>query len=1197
MSQQIQFRRDTTANWTATNPILAQGELGLDLTLNRFKIGDGTTHWNLLTFTSSIDATSLKIANDLSDLNNTTTARSNLGLGTAAVANSGDFDAAGTAASEVATHVGLSDPHTQYLKETDNLLVRPEIVTVKVSNAGLGQFSELSLAIASITDADPVIKPYIIEMGAGIHTINNPVTLPSGVSIKGTSINATTLVPLYANQHVLVLSNMCEVSFLNLKGISGSIGSGKAAIYCENTGDFTQLHKLSIYDFDIGIDNYANTTDSILYSEYCDINGNFSYGVKNRSNSTYIAKLQLENFYTYISAGTNPIHVNTAGTNSELILNSSALVGGSGNKGIVIQNGGALLASDVVVKNFSGTGIGLYNANTGSGSDIDIGGAQFMDNNIDMSIQNPGSVASITVTADPTKILITTGANVAAQITDSTYGGLVTIGDIRQGQSFNSLTPISTFITKTGTTGVYTGGLVTAGTGLSIVVAAGEGFCYDVTNDYVAQVTWGITTLSGLSANTTYWVSVDSAGTVSTQTSDPGLINKIYLSKVRTSASSMLWIGKAIMDSSHHGNAIETFARNMGSIYISGSIVTENGTRGLNVSAGRYQYGTTLVNPSGGTPISWTSTYSDGSTGHTFVSGQTQISNSVYDNGSGTLASMTAGYYRKDALYTSGEGANEKLFLVIGQAEYSTLLLAEGAGLPIPPDFFSGTICLIATTIQQQGATHIQEIKSERPTLAFQASGVSAASVHGNLTGLSADDHTQYLLVNGTRAMSGNLAMGTNNITGVGTVDGVTVSAHASRHLPNGADPLTTGVPSTIAGTNATGTANAFARQDHVHAHGSQTDGTHHAAVTTSVNGFMSAADKTKLDLVSSTELGYVAGVTSAIQTQINGKAAPLLWSANTVSNGTLTLTSASNKGQIFTGATGGQIVKLPVATTLSIGDTFYIVNKSDPLIQIVDATPNFQTILLPTKEVKIVLVDNTTSAGIWSISSFALDYGQVKLFDDFVTASAATLTFGALGWTLTTGTLTTQTATGNSFGVARMATAAAANSLCAISLGTTTPTLINNSITFIEQRVSFPAIGGTGANQFAFHGGLLNATTAVAPGTNPLNAIGFSYQGNAVTAGNIFGFSSSATLTTTVDSGVQVVAGIWYKLSMVINAAGTQAYYYVNNAYVGTSSTNMPTAIVTAPQMKVSAGATNAAAKNVDIDFYEISKLFTNSR
>jgi hypothetical protein len=61
---------------------------------------------------------------------------------------------------------------------------------------------------------------------------------------------------------------------------------------------------------------------------------------------------------------------------------------------------------------------------------------------------------------------------------------------------------------------------------------------------------------------------------------------------------------------------------------------------------------------------------------------------------------------------------------------------------------------------------------------------------HGSLLGLGDDDHVQYLLVNGTRAMSGDLDMGTNDITNVGLVDGVDVSAHAARHIQGGADEI-----------------------------------------------------------------------------------------------------------------------------------------------------------------------------------------------------------------------------------------------------------------------------------------------------------------------------------------------------------------------------------------------------------------------
>jgi hypothetical protein len=50
MSTLIQFRRDTAANWTSINPVLAQGELGLETDTSNYKIGDGVTNWNTLIY-------------------------------------------------------------------------------------------------------------------------------------------------------------------------------------------------------------------------------------------------------------------------------------------------------------------------------------------------------------------------------------------------------------------------------------------------------------------------------------------------------------------------------------------------------------------------------------------------------------------------------------------------------------------------------------------------------------------------------------------------------------------------------------------------------------------------------------------------------------------------------------------------------------------------------------------------------------------------------------------------------------------------------------------------------------------------------------------------------------------------------------------------------------------------------------------
>lgn len=44
----IQLRRDTAANWTSADPILADGEMGLETDTGLVKIGDGTTAWTSL---------------------------------------------------------------------------------------------------------------------------------------------------------------------------------------------------------------------------------------------------------------------------------------------------------------------------------------------------------------------------------------------------------------------------------------------------------------------------------------------------------------------------------------------------------------------------------------------------------------------------------------------------------------------------------------------------------------------------------------------------------------------------------------------------------------------------------------------------------------------------------------------------------------------------------------------------------------------------------------------------------------------------------------------------------------------------------------------------------------------------------------------------------------------------------------------
>ena len=56
MGVRIQLRNDLATNWTTKNPVLAQGEIGIESDSRKLKIGDGTTTWNHLIYYQFGDA-------------------------------------------------------------------------------------------------------------------------------------------------------------------------------------------------------------------------------------------------------------------------------------------------------------------------------------------------------------------------------------------------------------------------------------------------------------------------------------------------------------------------------------------------------------------------------------------------------------------------------------------------------------------------------------------------------------------------------------------------------------------------------------------------------------------------------------------------------------------------------------------------------------------------------------------------------------------------------------------------------------------------------------------------------------------------------------------------------------------------------------------------------------------------------------
>jgi hypothetical protein len=212
--------------------------------------------------------------------------------------------------------------------------------------------------------------------------------------------------------------------------------------------------------------------------------------------------------------------------------------------------------------------------------------------------------------------------------------------------------------------------------------------------------------------------------------------------------------------------------------------------------------------------------------------------------------------------------------------------------------FTDGTEVTIGQGTTQRDTKWIQTtddpITVGSSNLVFSNLAASVVTDHGGLSGLADDDHTQYQLRSEKGAANGYAGLDASaevSDTTHGDRSGGTLHAEATSGTAgflsasdkaklNASGPLTTsvdptnvarqtrsrgvstdaaradhlhdtstGAPGSISdSTNSEGTSSSLSRSDHVHAHDNRSGGSLHAAATTSVAGFMSAADKTNLD-------------------------------------------------------------------------------------------------------------------------------------------------------------------------------------------------------------------------------------------------------------------------------------------------------------------------------------------------------------
>lgn len=657
------------------------------------------------------------------------------------------------------------------VRSNDNRLYIDNELRVK-KNPGVGEFSSFTDALNSIT-TNSTTNRFRINGGPG-KFIEDTLTMKSYVHIQGSGSEETIIEVDSPSKDVIIGTDDATISDL---AITGATDVGRRGIYYSSS-NVSQFF----------VENIRFLANNILAESAASGSGsctifttNIKYGDGHYFDKGFVAtntgsgagRILLRNASSVSGLySTLPSVFAIANAPScEIIMNGVQVRNGGAQGGIALQseNGGILRLSSVNIKGFTK---GIYVPAGGAAPVLSIVGLNLENNTDDIVIEHPSATGAIQGNATISKVSIA-AVGVSINLQDPDDASLNISKKLNIKFPDGTLTDVSTLIVESGTMGLIEGGELSVAGSPAFTIDVAEGFGYVEIfpdQDYLRRIDWDDTSIV-IPVNSERYIYFNNTGVLSLSSALPDTFFNIVLGRVITDSSGIEILDVTPLQAEHTSNRMNTAQRlAVGSIFSSGSIVAENVTPfHLNIGSGRYFFAENQFNPSGGVNINFTSYYQNGSGG--WVKTPTNVvDGGFYDNGSGTLQAISHNDYAKHTLYIVGDGANEKYMLVYAQSQWTSLLEAQEATISLPPTYFTEGVVAIAGIIVKEGNPNIVQIRDQRPTVAFRSEGVNAASTHGSLLGLLNDDHPQYLLVSGTRDMSGDLNLGNNKVVNTSNV-------------------------------------------------------------------------------------------------------------------------------------------------------------------------------------------------------------------------------------------------------------------------------------------------------------------------------------------------------------------------------------------------------------------------------------------
>jgi len=796
----------------------------------------------------------------------------------------------------------------------------------------LGYGAITAAVAAAIAGGHSATNPYVIDVYPGTYLEPAEIPVDSGLFIRSMDARADSVyvVAMDATKDLFVM-NGGSLHGLHLLGVSTP---GKALVKAATPGSLSVLQSCAINACYQGI--LVEAGAALLILELGMIIGsagmNIGVGVSVDGVGSFLG---MQGCFAMVPAAVLPLYApaNPLYRAISVTDHAEALIS-TGSFRVATQSantGDVIFADDGAQVTISGVDISNSDAavhigSVGTGTVVSVQGGVSTGNNMNVVCESATGKVFETQSVDSVKQYLVAGAELigAVQIRNdkmTAFMGTTRLQYLASGRQVD----FGDFFEQFLSTGVVEGGEITPATGLYIDVAAGKGWVRRPHPNHDGKwVTWDLKEDLLLTASNTNYVYVDGAdGVVKNTTSPVAYGDSILLRTLVTDGSGIRFSHQTRNYLTAPMEQLRTYllATRPRALVSGLTCVAGTGVRKITTESGSYCLGIDSVSYTGVPDATWSYFYGAG--GATEVASVTQVNITQYDL-AGVLTTMTPTWFRADTLVLTSDG---RLSLIYGTEEFETQVEAEAATSANIPTFLEASHFELYLVVVEQGVGIASFIDIRpQPGAGIGAGGGAGTSDHGLLSGLTPDDdHTQYLLVAGTRAMSGDLQMGTHDITGIGNVDGVDVSAHAARHLPGGLDFLATATPVSIGTSNVEGDAASFAKSNHQHDHANQLGGSLHAGAVAGVSaGFISAAGQTKLAAAAEGPGSAVVG-NIATFSNINGK---VLQDGGTAISALVTKATLTTKGDIL----GTSAASTPAR--VGVGGDGY------PLIGLAAATP-----------------------------------------------------------------------------------------------------------------------------------------------------------------------------------------------------------------------------------------------------------------